>query len=308
MIEKYIVALGRVCVDEYYETDRWPAMGDKKFVKPMEAKVGGMIANAASVLAGYGMKVFYLDLLPSNSSSTALILEDLKKYFVETNLIQFDSTISNTKCMIFLSKGERVIFITDVERPKISLDPKDLEILLNANYLYSTLPDLQELYDCDYVLQQILKKGGRIAVDVEADSFVNKKEADKYLRYCSTVFMNELAFEKYCEGQNENDTVEHLFNLGCQLLVVSKGVKGCKVFSKDKVFEQGVFKVSTIDTTGAGDTFNSSFLYGIMMDKTLEETAYFASAAAAKAITAVGPRAGVSSVAEVENFIKSYTS
>ena len=152
MSDQYVIALGRVCMDEYYETDEWPSMGEKKFVRPMETKVGGMIANAASVLAGYGVKVFFLDLLPKYSGATELALEDLKNYFVETNLIQFDSTITDTKCMIFLSKGERVICITDVKRPKIALNPDALELLLNATYLYSTIPDLQELKDCEKIL------------------------------------------------------------------------------------------------------------------------------------------------------------
>ena len=119
--------------------------------------------------------------------------------------------------------------------------------------------------------------------------------------------MNKVAFNKYCEGIIKEKIIDHLFSLGPELLVISKGVDGCEVISKERHFEQSAFDVKVIDTTGAGDTFNSSFLYGLLAGKTLEETAIFASAAAAKAIMAIGPRTGVSTTAEVEAFIQSVT-
>lgn len=304
MMEKYIVALGRVCVDEYYEIQTWPEMGTKEFVKPLGSQIGGMIANAASILAGYGLKVYYLDLLPENSASTALILDDLKKYSVCTDLIQFDSEIPDTKCMIYLLNGEKVIFITDVKRPLLELNSKDRERLCNAGYLYSTLLDIRELKDYEQILEQIIENGGAIAVDVEANSFADRKEADKILRYCESVFMNERAFSKYGNSEPLSQTVNHLLGLGIKLLVVSKGDKGCEVFTKEESFSQEAFKVEAVDTTGAGDTFNSSFLYGLLAGKTLQESEKFASAAAARAVTMAGPRSGVTREAVVEQFME----
>ena len=43
MKDGHIVALGRVCIDEYYQLDAWPKMGEKKFVLPLNRQVGGMI-------------------------------------------------------------------------------------------------------------------------------------------------------------------------------------------------------------------------------------------------------------------------
>ena len=306
MEEKYIVALGRVCVDEYYMTEEWPLMGDKKFVKPLEARIGGMVANAASVLAGYGMEVCYLDLLPEAAPSTDMILEDFRNYSVSTQMIQFDPDIAETKCMIFLKEAERVIFITEVKRPPIRLEGEARDLFFHAPYLYSTLPDLQELDSCDRVLAEYVAGGGKIAVDVEADSFQSNEEADRWFSFCSFVFMNQQAFEKYRGDYDGSQAARHLLEKGPKLLVVTKGSDRCAVISKDQVFNRESFRVRAVDTTGAGDTFNSSFLYGMMQGYSLEKAAEFASAAAARAVTAIGPRTGVAKAADVERFIREY--
>ena len=82
MKDGHIVALGRVCIDEYYQLDAWPKMGEKKFVLPLNRQVGGMIANAASVLAGYGVHAYLLDELP-DTDSTDQIRKDLKRYHID---------------------------------------------------------------------------------------------------------------------------------------------------------------------------------------------------------------------------------
>ena len=62
------------------------------------------------------------------------------------------------------------------------------------------------------------------------------------------------------------------------------------------------YKVKAVDTTGAGDTFNASFLYGVSRGWTLRECAEFANAAAARAIGFMGARGGVATEAAVEQF------
>ncbi|HOJ12247.1 MAG TPA: carbohydrate kinase family protein, partial [Clostridiales bacterium] len=141
---RYIIALGKVCVDEYYEANSWPNIGEKKLVKPMKKMIGGMIANAACVLSGYKVKTYLLDLL-NDSTTTTEIIEDLNKYNVDTSLLLYDSSIADSKCIIFLVGGERVIFVVDDKRPGIRLNKEQLKMLAGAEYIYTTIPDLKEL-------------------------------------------------------------------------------------------------------------------------------------------------------------------
>jgi ribokinase len=56
--------------------------------------------------------------------------------------------------------------------------------------------------------------------------------------------------------------------------------------------------VEVADTTGAGDVFHGSYLYGILQGWDLERTVTFASAVAALNCRAIGGRAGIPTLAE----------
>ena len=58
-----------------------------------------------------------------------------------------------------------------------------------------------------------------------------------------------------------------------------------------------------VDTTGAGDTFNSSFVYGLSCGWGLQEAGTFANAAAGRAILNMGARSGAVGEAAVKDFM-----
>ena len=65
------------------------------------------------------------------------------------------------------------------------------------------------------------------------------------------------------------------------------------VKTPDTTVHVPAMKVRPVDTTGAGDTFNSSFLYQLINGADPEQAARFACAAAGRAVTIYGPKAGV---------------
>ena len=65
-------------------------------------------------------------------------------------------------------------------------------------------------------------------------------------------------------------------------------------------------RVTPVDTTGAGDTFNASFVYGMSQGLGVREAGEYASAAAARSILYMGPRSGAVGVEQVEQFISTY--
>jgi sugar/nucleoside kinase (ribokinase family) len=63
------------------------------------------------------------------------------------------------------------------------------------------------------------------------------------------------------------------------------------------------FDVPVIDVTSAGDVFNAGFLHGFLAGWELEQSARFANACGAIAVSQVGSAGIVSGVAQVEEFI-----
>ena len=60
---KKVFFIGDVAMDEYYSAPYFPKIKEKILVQTLPAQMGGMIANAACVYAGYGAPVSFLTAL-----------------------------------------------------------------------------------------------------------------------------------------------------------------------------------------------------------------------------------------------------
>ncbi|MCL2570855.1 MAG: sugar kinase [Defluviitaleaceae bacterium] len=88
-----------------------------------------------------------------------------------------------------------------------------------------------------------------------------------------------------------------------EIIAVKLGSKGCRIFTRDEDFSLGVYPITPIDPTGAGDCFDAGFLCGLMDGLSLEETAKQASAAAALNTAAFGPMEGNISPKTIKEFM-----
>ena len=128
MQKKTIVMLGSSCMDEYYETSYIPKSGEKTLTRFVDRKVGGMIGNAAAVAASYGLSVYLMDTM-TTGENTEFILEDCKRAGIHLDMIRYDETLSDVKCMLFLENGERTIFVVPTQKSDIIPDERQKEIL-----------------------------------------------------------------------------------------------------------------------------------------------------------------------------------
>lgn len=298
--KEYVVAIGANAIDEYYSCEAWPKLGNKAIVKFLEKKVGGMIPNAAAILASYGLATCLLDTL-GGDSDTEIILDELRKYKVDTEYINIDNSIQNTKTLIMLSENERTIFVVDNGRTSIEIDEKRMRLLLNAGYIYTIISDVKKIKDNMQLLSKLKENGCNIVYDVESTSF-SMPEDEEYFLNASILFFNEEGFERFKNGSSKNEAIEKLFSSGVKVIVITLGGNGCEVWTEDKAIKVDGICVNAVDTTGAGDTFNGSFLYFYSLGWSLEKCAKYANAAAARSIMFFGPKSGITSVDKIESF------
>lgn len=77
-----------------------------------------------------------------------------------------------------------------------------------------------------------------------------------------------------------------------EILVLKNGSKGSRIYTREGVEEVGVYPVTQVDATGAGDCFDGAFLAGLAQGKPLVEAARMGSAAGALNVSAFGPMEG----------------
>ena len=82
-------------------------------------------------------------------------------------------------------------------------------------------------------------------------------------------------------------------NPNLEILMLKMGSKGSRIYTRDgQVVEQGLYKVESVDPTGAGDTSLGAFLCALLEGKDMKECAEIAAAAGALNVAAFGPMEG----------------
>lgn len=101
------------------------------------------------------------------------------------------------------------------------------------------------------------------------------------------------------------DAVKKSFNNpNLEVLVLKNGSKGSKIYTREDVVEMGVYEVTQLDATGAGDCFDGAFIAGLCQGKDLLSAAKMGAAAGALNAAAFGPMEGNISMETVNKMIQ----
>lgn len=282
--------LGSNCFDEYYLINGDIRVGNKYLATFKSKEVGGMIGNAASVFAGYGGQVFMIDFFDTSQESDELI-ESLSAYRIHKDGIVQEETYHNGKCIILLSeRGERTILVVTDNDKKYCLSMLQKKIIMESQYLYTSIPDIMKIIDYEALLFGISKSGTGLVLDIEGLSLEDRGELD-IIKKASVIFINEYGL-KSMQSLFEENILETLRD-NDRIIVLTLGEKGSSIYhGKNEIHNEPIIR-KVIDTTGAGDTFNASFLFGLSRNWDITKCGRFASVAASEKITRYGARGGV---------------
>lgn len=299
--QKYSVFFGDVAEDEYYAAPFFPVAGDKLIVKALEPQFGGMIANAASIFAHYGMATSFISQLNSGPL-TQKLLGQLRGVGLNTDHVIFDEAVPDSKCIILISGDQHIVIIPKLGITRSEITSAMFEHMAGAEFLFTSLTDARpfrmgELTAPD-VLAALRRRGTKIVMDVDVYNLENHPSG--LIEYCDILFMNSLGKRRFTEAGND---IAALLAAGATAIVVTKDSEGCDLYTAKGVKSIPGYKVDVVDVTGAGDTFSSSFLYAYSRSGDLVAAAEFANAAAALSVGQTGARGGMTTDKAVRDFM-----
>lgn len=307
-MRKRIVMIGSSCIDEYYEMEHVPRLGEKTVLKPLGSRIGGMIGNAAAVAAAYGMEVYLMDRINGSAGkggSTQQILEDCRMSGIRTDMIRFDDSLPDVKCLIFLKDGERIVYVIPTEKQGVWPDKEERDILRHTDYIYTSIEELKRFRKTAVFMEWMRASGAKIVLDVEYVHAAERETEWHIIQNADLIFINQEGDEQLKNVVGEN--YEKILVGGGSMVVKTKGAQGCEILSPDgEICRCGAYPVKPVDTTGAGDTFNASFVYGLCRGRSLKEAGEFANAAAARSILGMGARSGVTTEETVRKFMNGW--
>jgi sugar/nucleoside kinase (ribokinase family) len=119
----------------------------------------------------------------------------------------------------------------------------------------------------------------------------------------NTFLLNERELEMITGASHLTAAVHELLELGPETIVLKKGPKGCTIYNRSGTEKVSGFPVEAVDTTGAGDAFNASFLFGRLKGWSLRSSAVLANAVGAIKVTKMGAGTNVPKREEIISFI-----
>lgn len=163
--------------------------------------------------------------------------------------------------------------------------------------LMASIPFGQEILKTMHLLRGV---GAKVSFDpnVRLEMLRDPKAMDvvqEVYRNCS-IFMPGRSEIRMITGEDDLDkAIQKAFsdNPNLELIVLKSGSEGSKIYTREGLAEtMGVYKVTQLDATGAGDSYDAAFICGLAEGKSLKDAARMGAAAGALNAAAFGPMEG----------------
>ncbi len=257
---------------------------------------GGSAANSIIAVSQFGGTSFY-SCKVANDELGQFYLKDLKDNGVDTNL--HEESLENGitgKCLVMTATDASRTMNTflgitsDFSRKEIKEEVlKDSEYLYIEGYLVTSENGQDAMKHSKKIAEQ---NGVKTALTFSDPSMV------KYFREpmeqvvgasVDLLFCNEEEAMLYT-GKSSLGEAREALKKDAKRFVITMGENGAMIFDGDTFIDIEPYKVSAVDTNGAGDLFSGAFLYGITNGHSYADSGKLASLASSKVVTQFGPR------------------
>jgi ribokinase len=240
----------------------------------------------------------------SRDSEGETLLNNLKNEGVDTRgIIQSPTGRSGTVHGYVDREGQRALYVDPGVNDEITLSEINQEYASNTHLLHLTSFVGESIEAHESLLETI---PDQIIVSLDPGMiYASKglKSLEKILQRTNILLTNQIELDLLLspiEGQDAK--ISTLLNYGIEILVIKQGQKGCLVTDGAKTYLLEAFKVDCQDTTGAGDAFNSGFIYGFLDGKSIKESAMIGNFVASCCVQELGATTGLPSKSVLGDF------
>lgn len=298
--------------------------GAKVNIKEAYFSIGGGACNTAVSFARLGLKASALIRVGRDREGDK-VAADLKMEGVDISLIEQDKKESTGFSFIVVSgkTKEHTAFLFRGANDNLQLARYKLEDL-NTDWIYLSslsgkdwLPVLKTA--ASRVLESKFPPGGwqkKQGIKFAWNPGLLQLQAGKdglenFLQIVDVLVLNkDEALELVISGMQGSKTVSVLkrveyllktiYSWGVGLVVITCGAEGAYIYDGDNVFFRKAPKVKRADTTGAGDSFGSSFVAGLILFDDIDKALELAIVNSTSVVTKIGAQAGLLTLREIE--------
>jgi sugar/nucleoside kinase (ribokinase family) len=295
-----LFCMGGSSLDLILQVERLPQADEKLTAHFAGRAAGGLVANAACAAARLGLHTGWSGPLGDDDNGH-FVLAEFNSFGVDaTCSIIHPGKVSNF-CVILLDpSGERTILVVNTIPEPPTLTGEVIQALEQTRFGY-TLPQIPTWFE--HFANAVHSGGGKVVVDLESVTPVRGVELLNALRQTQILFTNRSGLAQVSPSTDLEAAANSLIELGVEEVIITLGAAGATAFTRQSSAQVTGFRVPVIDSTGSGDCFHAAYLVALQAGKPLAERLRFAAAAAALKIQKLGPRAGLPTLVQVEQFL-----
>ena len=301
-----ITVVGSLNMDLFIETPRLPAPGETVLGTRIHYAPGGKGANQACAAARMGLPVVLIGATGRDAFGDEMV-RNLHEFHVGfEGVVRRADTASGVASIIVDEAGQNQIVVA----PGANATLTARDVTHWRRYITTSKAVITQLESPVPAVEAAL----RLARDAGALAVLNPAPfvpvADDLLQLCDWIIPNEIEAAQLTgiEVCNPADAARVALKLrersGGANIAITLGAEGvwieCAAFSG---LVPG-FRVTPVDTVGAGDTFIGAFMVRLVEGVAARDAARFACAASALSVTRRGAQSGIPSRDEVESFLR----
>jgi len=245
------------------------SLGSKIKVEDINFLIGGGGTNTAATFSNQGFKTAFCGMVGDELAGESLI-EELKKLKIDTKFI-FKTKKKPTNYSVILSSGEKERTILTYRGAAGELSDKDIPwSKLDAKWLYLAPLSGKFSYLSENIVNFAKKKGMKVAMNPGTFQLsLPKARLERILKNVDLLFLNqeEASILTKIPHEKEKQIFKKIDKLVSGVFIMTKGSKGVVVSDGKQLYRAGTIKVKAVDLTGAGDSFASGFLSGLISSK-----------------------------------------
>jgi sugar/nucleoside kinase (ribokinase family) len=273
-----VLVVGEINPDLILSGDVLPEFGQvEKWIDAADLTIGSSSVILACGVAKLGLSVNFCGLC-GNDVFGHFMLDAMRAHHINVSAVDVRPDDLTGISIILNRKIDRAILTFPGLIPKLGIEDIPDDLFTKAGHLHVASYFLQTKLQPNILdlFSKARNHGLTISLDTNWDPSGEWKNFDQILAAVDIFLPNENEAMALTHTTSPQDALTVLSGK-CDCVAVKMGADGAIASRKGETAQVQAMKMDVVDTVGAGDTFDSGFLYGYLHQWPLQKTLEFAS-------------------------------
>lgn len=271
---------------------------DNEFSKKIQAtllgieptlETGGSASNTVSAIAKLGLDAAFVGKVGKDKIGDFFVSDSLENG-VTPHIIRSDTPSGS--CTVLVSPDSERTMCTFLGAAS-ELQAVDIcrETIRKYDFLHVEGYLVQDKLLIETIMKIAKEEGLEVSIDLASFNIVEEhKEFMKTLleKYVDIAFANKE--EAIALTGKSNEQAAELIGQLCEVAIVKNGAEGSFIYANQRIYPIEAYPATSVDTTGAGDSYAAGFLYGYLQEQSFDVCGRIGSLLSANVVESLGAK------------------